>query len=49
MLCIGTSLVSHTEGGTVLRLRVFENRVVGKTTVPKRKNLRKNWKKLHNE
>jgi hypothetical protein len=40
-------LVSHTEGGT--RLRVFENRVLRRIFGPKRDGITEEWRRLHNE
>jgi len=40
-------LVAHIEGGT--RLRVFENRVLRRIFRPKRDEVTREWRKLHNE
>jgi hypothetical protein len=40
-------LVADIEGGT--RLRVFENRVLGRIFGPKRDEVTGEWRKLHNE
>jgi len=41
------NLVAHTEGGT--RLRVFVNRVLRRIFGPKRDEVTREWRKLHNE
>ena len=40
-------MVAHIEGGT--RLRVFENRVLRRIFRPKRDEVTREWRKLHNE
>jgi hypothetical protein len=40
-------LVAHIEVGT--RLKVFENRVLRRTFGPKRDEVTREWRKLHNE
>ena len=41
------NLITHTEGGT--RLWVFENRVQRRIFGPKRDEVTREWRKLHNE